>query len=87
MWPVRKTKSKRERDAKSSRKSPGASEPPDACDCQVVDAVTQTLEEIGDAVSYYFLRPSKLSHDIACSSDIEDLIFPVSTGDVDYAQI
>lgn len=79
MWPVRKTKSKRERDAESSRNAPAASEPLYACDCQVVDAVTQTLGEIGDAVSYYFLRPSKLPYDFACSPDVEDLIFPVST--------
>lgn len=76
MW---KKKSKREQDNESRRNTSASSAPLDSCDCHVVDAVTETLGEIGDAVCYYFLRPSKLSHDFACSSNVEDVIFPVST--------
>ncbi|KAL3789240.1 hypothetical protein HJC23_002825 [Cyclotella cryptica] len=69
-------KSKRERDIESGRDATASL---DAFDCDVVDAVADTLGEIGDAVSYYFLNPSKLSYDFAFSSSVEDLIFPVST--------
>ena len=80
LWPIGEKKSKPGRDIESNDNTPAATAPfPDDDDCDVGDAVTETLEEIGDAISYYFLHPSKLSYDFSFVLTAEDLIFPVST--------
>lgn len=46
-------------------------------DC-VSDTMQDTVEEIADALHYYFLNPNKLSYDMAYELTMEDIIFPVS---------
>lgn len=45
----------------------------------VSDTMQETLEEIGDAVHYYFRNPKSLTYDFAYELTVEDIIFPVST--------
>lgn len=69
-WKLRKKRSK-QLDAE-----PTAIDEMSVC---VSDSMQDTMEEIGDAVHYYFLNPKKLSYDFAYEMTVEDIIFPVST--------
>ena len=69
---------------KSRKKKPKKQTEPTAVeelsDC-VSDTMQDTIEEIGDALQYYFSNPNKLSYDMAYELTVEDIIFPVSTED------
>jgi hypothetical protein len=70
-WKLRKRKSKQNNDDSPTTAVDEISE------C-VSDTMQDTIQEIGDALHYYFLNPNKLSYDMAYELTVDDIIFPVS---------
>lgn len=73
-WKLRKKNAKQ----RNSTDSPTAVDEIETSEC-VSDTMQDTIEEIGDALHYYFLNPNKLSYDMAYEMTVEDIIFPVSS--------